>query len=91
MQTRHAEVRAQQRGIPPFIDQILDLYGHEEYDGHGAVLIFFDKKSIRRMEQDMGREPVRRLSEWHNAYKVKSVEDGKTITIGRLTRRVRRR
>ena len=38
MNTRHAEFRAQQRGIPPIIDQLLDLYGHEEHDGHGGVI-----------------------------------------------------
>lgn len=78
--SKHAEIRAQQRGIPPLIDEFLDLYGCEQYDGHGGVIIFLDKSSIRRMEHDMGREPVRRLSTWHNAYKVKSSTDGCTIT-----------
>lgn len=90
MKTNHALSRAQQRGIPPFIDQLLDLYGHEQYDGHGGLILYLDKKSIRQMERDMGREPVRRLAEWHDAYKVRSVEDGCTITIGHRTKRIRR-
>ena len=52
LQTKHAEARAQQRGIPPLIDQLLDLYGHEQYDGNGAVVVFLDKDSIRRMERE---------------------------------------
>jgi len=89
--SRHAEIRAQQRGIPPFIDQLLDLYGSEQYDGHGGVVLYLDKSSIRRMERDMGREPVRRLSTWRNAYKVKSSIDGRTITTGICSERIWRK
>lgn len=88
--TTHARKRAQQRGIPPLIDQFLDLYGHEHYDGHGGVILYLDKLSIRQMERDMGREPVRRMSEWLDAYKVKSSFDGNTITTGHRTKRIRR-
>lgn len=89
--SKHAAIRAQQRGIPPFIDQLLDLYGMEQYDGHGGVVLYLDKGSIRRMERDMGREPVRRLSTWRNAYKVKSSLDGCTITTGLRSERIWRK
>ena len=91
MNTKHSEVRAQQRGIPPLIDQCLDLYGHEEYDGHGSIVIYLDRNSIRHMERDMGRQPVALLSRWFDAYKVKSSSDGQTITIGHRTHRVFRK
>jgi len=89
--SKHAAIRAQQRGIPPFIDQLLDLYGREQYDGHGGVVRYLDKSSIRRMERDMGREPVRRLSTWRNAYKVMSSHDGCTITTGLRSERIWRK
>lgn len=89
--SRHAQIRAQQRGIPPFIDQLLDLYGREQYDGHGGVVLYLDRGSIRRMERDMGREPVRRLSSWHNAYKVRCSHNGTTITIGLRSTRIWRK
>ena len=89
--TLHARTRAQQRGIPPLIDRCLDDYGEEQYDGHGGVILFLSKQSRRRMERDMGREPVRRLSEWLDAYKVVSSHDGQTITIGHRNRRIPRR
>ncbi len=54
MNTIHAAVRAQQRCIPPMVDQLLDLYGQEEYDGHGAVILYLNKVSIRHMERDLG-------------------------------------
>ena len=90
MNTRHAEVRAQQRGIPPMMDQFLDLYGREEHDGHGAVILYLNKASIRNMERDLGRRAVARLSEWFDAYKVKA-SDGRTITLGHRTRRLWRK
>ena len=88
--TNHAQQRAQQRGIPPLIDQLLEMYGQEQHDGHGAVVLYLDKASLRRMERDMGRRPVARLSEWLDAYKVKST-DGNTITVGHRYQRIRRR
>ncbi|MCX7194013.1 MAG: hypothetical protein NTY60_10415 [Proteobacteria bacterium] len=88
--TQHAAMRMQQRGIPLMVDQLLDLYGQEEYDGHGAVTLYLNKTSIRNMERDFGRSPVSRLAEWFDAYKVKST-DGFTITVGHRTRRLWRK
>lgn len=89
--SKHAIIRAQQRGIPPLIDQLLDLYGQEQYDGHGGIVRYFDRSSIRRMEREMGREPIRLLSTWRNAYKVKSSVDGHTITTGLRSKRIWRK
>lgn len=88
--TRHAITRMQQRGIPPMVDQLLDLYGQEEHDGHGAVTLYLNKNSIRNIERDFGRRPVSRLAEWFDAYKVKSL-DGHTITVGHRTCRLWRK
>lgn len=93
MHTKHAQTRAQQRGIPPLIDQLIDDYGAEQYDGHGGVIRYLDKGSLRAMERDMGREPVRRLfgGEWRDAYKVADARTGETITCGHRTQRIRRK
>lgn len=90
MNTRHGSIRAQQRGIPPMIDELLDRYGKEEHDGRGAIVVYLSKDSVRRMERDFGRRPVAKLHEWLDAYKVQTV-DGKTITVGHRTRRLWRK
>ena len=64
MHTHHAQARAQQRGIPPLVDELLERYGHEQHDGHGAVVLYLDKRSIRAMQRDLGARPVARLAEW---------------------------
>ena len=91
MRTRHAQIRAQQRGIPPLIDCWLDEYGEMVYDGHGGVQMVFTKASVRRMEHDFGREPLRRLSEYMNAYKVVASRGGDLITVGHRYRHLWRK
>ncbi len=86
--THHAQARAQQRGIPPFIAELLDRFGEEKHLGGGTVVRFLSKRGRRHMEQCMGREPVAKLSQWLNAYEVSSL-DGATITLGHRTRRLR--
>ena len=36
MKTVHATIRAQQRGVPPLIEDWLLDYGAEQFDGHGV-------------------------------------------------------
>jgi hypothetical protein len=91
MNSIHSEKRAQQRCIPPLITDLLDRFGEAQYDGHGGLIRFFDHKSVRKMEKAMGRQPVRCLSHWFDAYKVVSIEDGETITIGHRYQRIFRR
>lgn len=87
----HAAARAQQRCIPPLIDQWLDQFGEETYDGHGGVLRFFSHASIRAMEREFGRAPVRKLTEYLDVYKVESSHDAHVITIGHRTKRINRK
>jgi len=82
MQTQHANIRAQQRGIPPLIQNWLLDYGQENFDGHGAIVRYFTKASIRKMERELGREPIRRMSEFLRCYLVEGV-DGVIVTIGK--------
>jgi hypothetical protein len=90
MSREHAAVRAQQRGIPPLIIEWLDEFGEEIYDGHGGVRRYFSKRSIRAMERALGRAIVRRLADYLGVYKVDSSSSGHHLTIGHLTRRIKR-
>ena len=91
MNTKHAHMRAQQRGIPPLIDQWLDEFGEDEYDGNGGVIRYFSHASIRSMERIFGAAPVRKLSEYLHVYKVESSHDGHVITIGHRIKHINRR
>lgn len=91
MYSKHAIERTKQRGIPPLIQNWLLDYGQETYDGHGTIIRYFTKKSVRKMEQDFGREPIRRLSEYLNSYLIESI-DGVIVTVGKryVTSRINR-
>jgi hypothetical protein len=81
--TDHAVIRQQQRGIPLLVTDWLMVYGDEQFDGHGGVVRYFSKQCIRRLEREVGREPVARMSEYLRCYLVQSSKDGAVITVGK--------
>ena len=89
MITTHASTRAQQRGLPPLVLHWLDDFGREVPAPGGATLRHFDKRSRRCLERAVGREPVRRMHEYLDAYAVYGT-DGTLITIGHRYARIRR-
>lgn len=91
MVTRHAQLRAQQRRIPPIVDEWLDQFGAKQYDGHGCVKRFFNHRSIARMERALGRQLIQRHAKWLRSYRVDDSRTGTKITCGWLTKPIRRR
>jgi hypothetical protein len=85
--SRHSAARRQQRGIPPLILQWLQDFGREQHDGHGCRIYWFDKRARRRIQQFAGREPVRRMHEWLDAYVVID-GTGHMVTVGPRYRRI---
>jgi len=81
--TKHSQVRSQQRGIPPLIQEWLLDFGEELFDHHGAITYFFTRKSRRNLERTYGREAIRRFHEWFNSYLVISLDDGALVTVGK--------
>lgn len=86
MNTKHADIRMQQRGIPPLVLDWLLKYGQEAHDHHGAIIRYFDKRSIRRLRRDVGNKPVGRLADYLNAYLVES--NGSVVTVGHRFKRI---
>lgn len=89
MTSNHAKKRQQQRGIPNLVIEWLQRFGREQHDGRGAITYYFDRRSRRYLERDVGREPVRRMHEFLNSYAVISTT-GDVVTIGRRYARIRR-
>ena len=87
--TSHARTRAQQRGLPPLVMHWLDDFGREVPAPGGATIRHFDKRARRRLERFVGREPVRRMHEYLDAYAVYGA-DGQIITAGHRYQRIRR-
>lgn len=52
--THHAQLRAQQRAIPPMLVDLLLQFGHREKSGDGTAKVFFDKDSRRKLRTYAG-------------------------------------
>lgn len=84
--TRHAETRAQQRGIPPFIVDIVIENGHSARR-RGADVYFLDQRDRKALRKKMGKLVYRRLEDLFDAYVVMG-DDGRVITCGHRYRRI---
>jgi hypothetical protein len=79
----------QQRGIAQeALEFILD-YATERHDHHGCRIFFFDKRSRRRAERELGRDRTKRLERWPGCYAVVA-GDETIVTVAHRYRRIRR-
>ena len=58
MKTKHAEIRAQQRGINDVVETLLQAYGDSIPATRGCVLRFFSKASIKEIQAEFGHHFV---------------------------------
>jgi hypothetical protein len=87
--TRHAEVRLQQRAIPPFVVDLLESCGSTVRCG-GADRLFFDKAAKKRLERHLGgARSLRVVEKYLNVYAVFS-DGGSVVTVGHRSKRVNR-
>jgi hypothetical protein len=87
--SRHARARMQQRCIPVAVVQQLLDFGTVQHDHRGALIVYFDKRSRRRLDRARGRAAARWLERWRNAYAVVAA-DGVVVTVGRRDKPMRR-
>lgn len=59
MNTKHFEIRTQQRGIPPGAQELLDRFGDLQYDGNVHRMVYFSGTSKKKMGKELGRSFVR--------------------------------
>ena len=65
-QTHHAQVRAQQRCIPPLVMDWLLAYGRRQ-PTHGAERVCFDKKARKELARDVGTPVVKQMGRYLHA------------------------
>lgn len=85
--TSHAEARLNQRGIPPFVVELLDRFGTVRRS-YGQEKVYFDKKAKKALRRHFGGARGMRLVEpFLDVYAVMS-EDGAVVTVGHLQKRI---
>ena len=85
--TQHSQIRAQQRGIPQLIIDLLIQFGAREPAGEGTETIYFDKQAKKRLQTYSGRL-MGKLSDQLNVYAV--VIGDKVVTVGPRYKRINR-
>jgi len=83
----HASIRCQQRGIPALVLDLLLQFGSREHDRAGAEIVYFDRRSKKRIESYTGGL-ISRLSDYLDSYAV--VADGQVVTVGHRYKRINR-
>jgi hypothetical protein len=86
MLTRHASKRAQQRSLPPLIEEWLFRYGEAQHQGGGTEILYFSKRSYKRLRHHVGLQPIRKLQQYLDAYLI--VSDGRIVTMGHRHKRI---
>jgi hypothetical protein len=89
MYSKHAQVRMQQRGIPPIVVDCLKTMGARAYDHHGGRIRYFDHAGWRRLERTWGEEFARKFDRFRDTYLVET-PGGEVMTVGHKFRRIQR-
>ena len=84
MKTKHAEKRAQQRGIEAGIETLLQTFGDKRPAPHGCLIRFFSKKSIERIETLFGHDFVARNHEKLKSYLIERRDNHSILTVGKI-------
>lgn len=85
--TKHTKKRQKQRAINNQTIHYLQLYGSKQYDGHGAIVVFFDKKSKNKMQY----KHIALSNKELNVYMVLDCNDRTVITTGYRFKKIHRR
>ncbi len=88
MPTQHANIRSQQRGIPPLVLDLLRQFGSHEPAGGGASKVFFDKQGRRKVQAYAG--PLAPLLNEHLDFYAVIGSNDQVITVGHRLDRIRR-
>ena len=89
MLSKHAQERMQQRAIPPLVLDLLYRYGREQHQNGGTVL-FFDQHSRRKALCAL-KDTLQRFDKVSDTYVVTAADNGKAITVGHRTKRIRQK
>lgn len=83
--TMHSAIRRQQRGVPPIIVDLLIQFGVREHDARGGEILYFDKRSKKKVETYVGGL-FGKLNEHMDTYAI--IASGKLVTVGSRFKRI---
>ena len=85
--TKHAVRRCQQRGIPPFVVELVLDHGRVTRR-HGADCYYLDKRARKEIRRQLGKRIYARVRDQLNIY---VVHEGAILTVAHRTTRIKHR
>jgi len=85
----HASIRMQQRGIRQEVLECLLAYGQRAHDHHSCEVVYFDAKSIQRVQHELGPSAAHLVSDHREIYAVVD-SNGCVVTAGHRYKRIPR-
>lgn len=89
MKTKHAEIRAHQRGVSLSTEILLQAYGETRLAPKGCEIRFFGKNSLKEITSVFGHSFVAKHHEQFKSYLIESADDQVIITVGKLYQKQR--
>jgi hypothetical protein len=86
VQSEHAVVRSQQRGVPQLIVDLLLRFGEREPSSGGTEIVYFSRSSRKRVQNYVGGM-LGKMNEHLDAYAV--ICNGSVVTVGPRFKRIR--
>jgi hypothetical protein len=87
--SKHGSDRIQQRGITPFVVELLEDHGSVFRSGDADILIF-DKQALKRLRHHLGGDRgLRVIDRWLKVYAILS-DNGLVVTVGHRTKHISR-
>lgn len=86
MYTKHATERMQQRGLTPYLIELVLDYGDCRPDHRGAEIYYLSKKSKKRLRESLTKEQWIKLDHGLDAFVV--MREGHVVTCGHRFHRV---
>jgi hypothetical protein len=83
--SQHARIRSQQRGISPFVMELILDYGRCQRR-HGADVHYLDKSCRRALKRDLGTKKYARIEGKLDVYVVAAKE---VITVAHRIKRIK--
>jgi hypothetical protein len=87
--TKHANTRAQQRGITSNFLDLIYAFGDIQNAGNGCIVRYFGRKSLELVRLHLGSRYVRENHEKFRIFTIETRVDPTIITTGKLYKKVR--
>ena len=87
--TKHANIRAQQRGITSEFLDLIYTFGDRQNARNGCIVRYFSRRSLELVKLHLGPTYMKENHEKFRMFTIETRENPRVITTGKLYKKVR--